>query len=415
MDSATLTDTIDAVPVASRDAGVTAYAPPVTPTIGLLPYTGMTPQAKMQREVEGIVATARPLRAIQKPNPCDGTELLQGRFLCRGGSLLVIGPAGSGKSSLIMQSCVTWAAGKTTLGFTPTRPLRSVIIQAEDDDGDLCEMRDGVCVGLAFDGVATHSEVITACGNVIVVTLSGVKGDKLAMLVRDLIAKHKPDILAINPAFAFVDGNVNDGDVVRKFLRDLLDPILKDTGVALVMVHHCNKPSKGYDRELNGLETAYQGSGHAEFANYFRATVALQATSSPSLFTLTAGKRGKRLGWTFNGKPIIRRYIAQSEGYIYWRDANSEDMATIEKTPKPKKPTNEELASKARAMLIDKEVMPLKEFRASVKADSGVGDARVRDITKLVAVDGIIIEQGRAFGADHYIGLTDAVQKAIAK
>jgi hypothetical protein len=38
-------------------------------------------------------------------------------------------------------------------GFVPSRPLKSLIIQGENDDGDIAEMRAGVVAGLKLSEV----------------------------------------------------------------------------------------------------------------------------------------------------------------------------------------------------------------------------------------------------------------------
>ena len=59
---------------------------------------------------------------------------------------------------------ILWALGRACFGITPTRPLKSLLIQAENDDGDLAEMRDGVIAGMDL----TDDEKKTAMENVIV-------------------------------------------------------------------------------------------------------------------------------------------------------------------------------------------------------------------------------------------------------
>src|ERR1700719_901864 len=66
--------------------------------------------------------------------------LLGDRWLCVGGGSLIIAPSGHGKSVITAQAAVLWACGKPAFGIKPSRPLRSLVIQAEDDDGDMKEM-----------------------------------------------------------------------------------------------------------------------------------------------------------------------------------------------------------------------------------------------------------------------------------
>ena len=66
--------------------------------------------------------------------------LFGNRYLCRKGMGLLVGPSGQGKSSLILQGSIHWAAGRMFLGIRPTRPLKIAIFGCEDDDGDLYEI-----------------------------------------------------------------------------------------------------------------------------------------------------------------------------------------------------------------------------------------------------------------------------------
>src|SRR5688500_19891006 len=91
---------------------------------------------------------AKLLSALVRPIDGDPNELLRHRFLCRGGGLLLVGPTGIGKSSLSMQAMIMWAVGRGVFWIQPVRPLKSLLVQAENDEGDLAEMRDGVIAGL---------------------------------------------------------------------------------------------------------------------------------------------------------------------------------------------------------------------------------------------------------------------------
>src|SRR5215831_9109869 len=90
---------------------------------------------------------ARSLNDFVRPLANDPDELIKHRFLCKGGGLLLVGPTGHGKSSLSMQLMIKWALGQSVFGLEPARPLKSLLIQAENDDGDLGEMREGVFNG----------------------------------------------------------------------------------------------------------------------------------------------------------------------------------------------------------------------------------------------------------------------------
>ena len=74
-------------------------------------------------------------------------------------ALLLVGATGLGKSSLAMQLMIKWSLGQAAFELEPARPLKSLLIQAENDDGDLAEMKFGVFLELAkaagFSAIAT--------------------------------------------------------------------------------------------------------------------------------------------------------------------------------------------------------------------------------------------------------------------
>jgi len=116
-------------------------------------------------------------------------ELLRHRFLRRGGGALLCGPTGIGKSSFAIQCAICWALGKDCFGIQAARPLKSLLIQAENDDGDLAEMRDGVIEGLGLIG----NEAKAACANLLVVREDSRTGfDFFLSVVKPLLSEHRP-------------------------------------------------------------------------------------------------------------------------------------------------------------------------------------------------------------------------------
>jgi RecA-family ATPase len=88
------------------------------------------------------------LMELQAAEENDGNTLLGNRFLCRGGGALFIGSCGIGKTTAVIQMGICWTVGRECFGITPQQSLKILYIQAENDEGDLCEMRDGVLENL---------------------------------------------------------------------------------------------------------------------------------------------------------------------------------------------------------------------------------------------------------------------------
>src|SRR5687768_15690667 len=93
---------------------------------------------------------ARSLGDLMRRIENDPRELLHFHYLVRGGGLLLVGPTGIGKSSFSMQAMISWALNKPAFDIHPTGPITSLLIQSENDDGDLADMRDGVIAGMGL-------------------------------------------------------------------------------------------------------------------------------------------------------------------------------------------------------------------------------------------------------------------------
>ena len=270
--------------------------------------------------VEDDGVYAKTLNELQRPLKNDGQELLRNRFLCKGGGLLLVGPTGIGKSSLSVQMMVSWALGRPLFGIEPARPITSLLIQAENDEGDLAEMRDGVFSGLNL-GDADRE---LACSRIFVVQENSRTSEEFFKeTVRPMLQAIKPDLLWIDPALAYLGGENNSQQAVGAFLRNQLNPLLTEFHCAAVVIHHTNKPYTGPDKR-GPVNFAYLGGGSAEWANWSRAILTMQKTEAATVFELRAAKRGGRLGWkeADGSTTSYNKFIAHCKepGTICWMD-----------------------------------------------------------------------------------------------
>jgi hypothetical protein len=236
-----------------------------------------------------------------------------------------------------MQGSALWSNALPFFGITPTRSLKILFIQAENDDGDMAEMRDGICAGLRFD----TQQRANFFNRVLIQTSNGTVGRKFCHeIVGPLLTKHKPDILTIDPANSFMGGDNKEQRDVGAFLRTWLNPLLFAHNCACIMVHHTNKPASGKEKPnwRNG-EWAYAGSGSAEWANWARGVLSIQDTGTHGIYRLHAAKRGVRLHWRNDQDPetpIYEKLIGHSKepGLIYWRDADESEVVNEGGRPK---------------------------------------------------------------------------------
>lgn len=251
-------------------------------------------------------------------------EILKHRLLSRGGGGLIVGSTGQGKSSFALDLSAHWANGRDRFGIFPARKLRILIIQAENDECDVAEVRDSVAAEL------NEAERRTFFDNVLVATEYQRTARALCdVIIAPLIQKHKPDLIILDPALAYIGGDILSAKDVGGFLRNCLNPVIKEGGCAVIIVHHTNKPMIGEKSTWQNGDFAYLGAGSAEWANWARFVLAIQTTASRGIFRLHAAKRGGRIGWKDEtGATVYEKLIGHSKehGRIYWREASKDEL-----------------------------------------------------------------------------------------
>lgn len=245
-----------------------------------------------QSEDESTVITIRDLMTFVPSN--DPDNLVGNRWLTRGSSIVLSGGSGIGKSSLIMQLIILWSAGQPFFGIAPVRPLRIGVIQAENDTGDLAEAFQGVVRGINMPN--DKSELVKA--NLHFRTETVRTGPAFLDYARRFVTKSKLDLIICDPLLSYFGGDLSNQESVSRFLRNQLQPILKETKVCWMWIHHIAKPAKDRDGEPPSMmELAYAGFGSSELTNWAREIAVIQEVGhqTPRKFRLNFCKRGGRL------------------------------------------------------------------------------------------------------------------------
>ncbi|MFZ3376215.1 MAG: BT4734/BF3469 family protein [Chthoniobacterales bacterium] len=288
------------------------------------------------RKAEGMSKpepVVRKLLDLERASTDDPNTLLGNRFLCRGGGLTFIGSAGIGKSTAVIQMAISWSVGRACFAITPARPLKILYIQAENDEGDLCEMRDGVLEHLEL----SDEERETLKDNFVCVFESSRTGEELIGAIGLLLQQHSPDLLVLDPALSYIGGDVNQQEIVGRFLRNLLNPLLQTNACGALVVHHTPKPSGDRDgrRKKMATDFAYAGGGSAEWGNWPRAILVLSAKDDNGLRELRIAKRF-RLDWKdAKGSPTATRLLRQNAegGSLFYTELSaSESMLMSDKS-----------------------------------------------------------------------------------
>ena len=273
----------------------------------------------------------------------DDTVLLGKRWLCKGGSSLWVGSSGLGKSVLCLQAAIYWALGRSFFGITPHGDgLKSLIIQAENDEGDVAETVQGIVKSLHL----TKDELERVERNVIIVRDCSSTGTVFVDRVRRLVEKHRPNLTWADPLLAFIGGDLSNQETAGGFLRNLLNPLALSAGFAWMLIHHTPKPMRD-GTSYQGHDKAYSGFGSSELTNWARAVLTLapcgQDEDGRDIYRLEVSKRGKRSGLEQTHKqaeiaakrPSIHPFVflRHSDEGLAWIEAGEPEKA--KRGPKP--------------------------------------------------------------------------------
>ena len=279
---------------------------------------------------KSTVVTIKDLMDFDPDN--DPDNLIGNRWITRGSSMIVSGGTGIGKSSLMMQIVIRWCLGLDFFGIKPVKPLKIGVIQAENDKGDLAE---------AFRGVVhkrfSLDQMNQLQKNLEFRTEAVRTGDQFLAYARRFIHRSKLDLIVADPLFSYFGGDLSDQSEVSVFLRNKLQPILQETKVAWIWMHHVAKPQRKESNEpLTTMELAHSGFGSSELANWAREIAVLHEVgqSKPRRFQLAFCKRGGRIGLP---SPILN--LQHSATGIQWEESNPLAFTGAElKKEKPYRP-----------------------------------------------------------------------------
>ncbi len=217
-------------------------------------------------------------------------------------------------------------------------PRRVLIIQGENDTGDVAEAFQDVCAG--FDDWTDHDQV-TLNTNLKILQVCGKSGAQFADSLRAETTKHKADFVFVDPLLSFAAGNVSSTEDMTRFLREQIDPVLFETGAVLVAMHHTGKPGNPDEKPGRTVtDHSYDGIGSSEITNFFRSIIILsRAHHQEPMFRIRVTKRQGRSGMRDNvGNHVDELYISHSStpGKVRWELASEEHVKGLQ-TKKPKK------------------------------------------------------------------------------
>lgn len=252
------------------------------------------------RDATSKSAAIRPITEFSTlPDP-QGADVLLGenRYLCRGGGAILVSSAGMGKSSLTTQACICWGLGREFMGIKARKALKILVIQAEDDDGDIAEVVYSVSRSMEL----TQEDGQKLSKQVFFVQEKARTGEQFVNHLAALCRRLEPDLVVLNPLMSYIGGEVGRQEVVSAFFRNGLNRINNENKWAYLVVHHTTKPAKEPEGGKNGnkapnwWEHMYQMAGSSDLINWARAILILEQREDQGKFWLRLAKRGERAG-----------------------------------------------------------------------------------------------------------------------
>lgn len=262
----------------------------------------------------------------------DPNSMLGRRWLCKGHSCLLVGASGIGKSTLTMQLVVQWAAGLSPFGVRPVKPLKMLVIQAENDIGDLCEQFRGAASDPIMPRTAESAKILQ--DNIVFVRDTVHTGREFVERLQTLIDLHRPDMVWIDPLMSYIGDDISDQRVASSFLRNWLGPLLEASGVVLMVVHHVRKPSANDSK--SPVDMQYLAAGSSELVNWARAVVLLESPAE-NQYRLRFLKRGSRAGSVdHEGNPSQTIWVQRGETSQTWTACAPPPQPELSTESKPK-------------------------------------------------------------------------------
>jgi hypothetical protein len=249
----------------------------------------------------------------------DQECVIGNRWLCKGGSLLLVSQSGVGKSSFCLQFLVSLAINRQFFGIKAKEPLRVVMTQSENNLGDVAEAWQDITAGMNL----YESEQKLLDENLFIYRDTHSVGQAFLDSMRSLIELHRAQVFVCDPLLSFAGIELSDQQEMTQFLRHGVARILEETGCILVAVHHTTKPKSAKDKEgQTPSDLAYSGAGASELVNYVREVgVLVRQPGEEPVFKFSLTKRRGRAGMLnangdFAGDIIVRH--ARQAGQIRW-------------------------------------------------------------------------------------------------
>jgi len=183
-------------------------------------------------------------------------------IFAKGQSFTILGPAGAGKSRLLLQMYACFITGRPFLGWpVQKQEMRWVVLQTENSNrrfhADLQR----------FKAWLSEKEWKAVNANLRLQTMGvdhtfwNLSDDNNKTVVAQLLVRERPGVLVVDPLIAYKAGNLNTDDGMMKTCHTLSD-LAKygEDGCSVIVLHHTLSGKEGM-RKAVGFDRASYGRG----------------------------------------------------------------------------------------------------------------------------------------------------------
>ena len=265
------------------------------------------------------------------------SNLIGHRWLTKEGSLFVVAPSGHGKSSFCISCMISWSIGRVAFGLKPSRPLRILMVESEDDDAD-----NKAFVQVIRTMNLSQNEMDLLAQNTRIEFRRDLAGDRFFRAIDSFLDQFPADILIVNPLTGFCTVDLKDEVGMNNWLRNQLNQVMVKHGCAPMIVAHMPKGQVSQIEDKQWYEWMYVLSGCVTLTNWARAILVFIPSKTQGTYRFITAKRPSQSGWVepeyyFSHSKETREIDGNDFEIIQWVPATEAEIKDAMPNPKEKK------------------------------------------------------------------------------
>jgi len=241
-------------------------------------------------------SVASKLARLDLKTPAPEPQWLVDGWICSGDVHILIGDPGLGKSWLTMGLSTALVDGHNTWLGLPVRKNGRVLYVDEENPADIILNRFHK-LGLTDKGAE----------NIFFLHRPGIWLNKEPDVLLDEAAEIEPDLIVLDALTALHSIEENNANAMRSLFKEAIIPLARDTGAAVVVIHHTTKAEDG--------SSFKRARGSGDISAVVDCAMDARGTGEPGELVLSQYKSRRSLG----GEAITVQIADVDEGQVELR------------------------------------------------------------------------------------------------